>query len=75
MNIIQKFKTRNRLSKLLIGGNIPKLQTTWQPLYTEQQRAALEWGRQNTVRTAEQVLTAVKKADEKLDQESKTKKS
>ena len=71
MNIIQKFKTKNRLSKLLIGGNIPKLQTAWQPLYTEQQRAAIEWGRQNATKTAEQVLTAVQKADEKNSQRQK----
>lgn len=45
INIVQKFKRERNLSKFLIGGQIPKLQLAWQPLYTDQQRAALEWGR------------------------------
>lgn len=67
INIVQKFKRKRNLSKFLIGGSIPKLQLAWQPLYTNQQRAALEWRRQNTAKAAEQV----KQADEKNSQRQK----
>ena len=71
MNIIQKFKQKRNLSKFLNGGSIPKLQMAWQPLYTDQQRAAIEWGRQNKERTSNQISSAIKQADERIAQRQK----
>lgn len=71
MNIVQKFKQKRNLSKFLNGGSVPKLQMAWQPLYTDQQRAAVEWGRQNKERTSNQISSAIKQADERIAQRQK----
>ena len=48
-----------------------KLQTRWTPLYTEQQRAAVEWGNQNRNNRTQMISKTVTRADERNTQRQK----